>query len=121
MAGAVAAFGVLIGLVGLYIAIKPTGWKGLASWVADDGIHVVAVARLAVGAFLLFAAPACRWPFVVAAVGLIGIVSGLSVWLMGRARLKALVDFFLERPPTALRVWGAVALAFGALMFRAAL
>ena len=119
MAGAVSGFGVLIGLVGFYIAIKPTGWEGLARWMTDDGIHVVAVARLAIGAFLVYAASACRWPGVVMVVGVIAILSGLSVWVMGREGLRALVEFFLELPPGALRIWGSVAVAFGALMFRA--
>jgi len=117
---AVAVLGALISLMGLAIVVWPRSWEPPLRRVTANGVVWVALVRLAFGAFLIAASSACRWPVFVAVIGAVSAASGVAVLLMGRRRFLAVVDFFSELPPGALRLWGAVAAAFGLLVVRGA-
>ena len=84
-----------------------------ANWL----IHVAVVARLILGCALIVVAPVARFPLIFQVLGLLSIVSALTIAVMGRERLRRFIDWFFERSSvTAVRVWMLFALAFGGFL-----
>jgi hypothetical protein len=94
----------------------------LLQWVkdvmdADWGIVFAVVIRLLLGAALIVAAPASRFPTVFLVLGWIAIAAAIAAMLMGRERLRRFVDWWIERfSPAGVRFWVLLALAFGAFL-----
>jgi len=84
---------------------------------AKWGIYFAVLIRLLLGIALLIAAPTSRFPLVLLIVAWIAIVAAVSVVLMGRARLRKFVDWWLARfSPSVIRIWLLFALAFGGFL-----
>ncbi len=83
----------VLGLVGVVRPATILGWIGGSTatgrWIFALGI------RLALGAACLLAAPDCRHPQVVTALGWFALIAAAGVVLMGPRRLDTLVRWWL--------------------------
>ncbi|NNE45608.1 MAG: hypothetical protein HKN37_02990 [Rhodothermales bacterium] len=74
-------------------------------WDKPWAMYVAVVVRLILGAALIYAAPASRFPGVFTALGGIAIVAAIAIPVVGRERFGAVLDWFAERPPLFVRLW----------------
>ena len=109
--------GVMIVAMGLAALMAPGTLKRLLRHLTEAGrFYIVAVLRFVIGVLFLLAAGSTRLPIFVTAVGVLSIAAGLLMPVLGAARLKAIVDWWLARGDIVLRLWGLVACAFGLLL-----
>ena len=109
--------GALIVAMGMAALVAPSTLKRLLHHLTKaDRFYVVAVLRFAIGAIFLLAARSTRLPIFVTVVGAVSIAAGVLIPILGAARLKAIVDWWLARGDIVLRLWGLVACAFGLLL-----
>jgi len=108
------AFIVLIGVVGFVVPseMKKTG----SALIEKDRFFLVPIFRIVVGVLFLLAAESTKAPIFVTVVGVAMIVAGLAIPLLGKARLKALVAWFLLRGDSYIRVQALIAVALGAAL-----
>ena len=74
-------------------------------WDKPRTMYVAVVVRLILGAALIYAAPASRFPGVFTALGGIAIVAAIAVPIAGRKRIGALLEWFAENPRLFVRLW----------------
>ena len=120
MAITVTIVGLLIIAAGVVIAIAP---KRFAGWISSlDSVPrfwTAVLIRVAIGVTFLFAAPSSRVPLIVEIVGVLVLVAAFAILVLGRARVDALLAWFVDRPTTWLRLGSIAALGFGGLLIYA--
>ena len=77
------------------------------------GIYVAVIVRLLLGAALILAAPASRFPTAFEVLGWIAIAAAVALLLIGRAPMRGLVAWFSRLPGAAVRAWLVIGFAFG--------
>ena len=94
-----------------------------ATMDADWGIWLAVVIRLLLGAALIIVAPASAFPATFVVIGWIAITAAAAALLLGRSRLRAFTDWWIERFSGAgARLWVLIALLFAVfLVYGAAL
>ena len=117
---------VIIGLiilgVGITVLIRPEVLrKMLKIFLARHWWSFVTMIRVLVGVLLMLAASGSRAPTFIIAVGILFILSGVTVPLMGTPRIERLAGWWLERSNTMLRLWGLLAAVIGAAIVWAGL
>lgn len=84
---------------------------------ADWGIYFAVIVRVILGAALIVAAPASRFPTVFLIVGWVAIIAAVAVISIGRQGLRRFVNWWIERfQPAGIRLWVLVALVFGGFL-----
>jgi hypothetical protein len=77
------------------------------------GLIFLATLRGVLGVALIFSAPASRAPELIAVVGVIIIIKGVTLPLMGVERVRKLLDWWSAQGPVFLRGWALLAAAIG--------
>jgi hypothetical protein len=123
----VVILGVVIACGGLVILILPATPQRVARRFLESGREYLAVSiRLAFGVLFVVVAPYCRpdQPWVGTTIRLIGVftilVAGLML-AMGRRRLRAILEWAMNLPPSTLRIFAPIALVFGGFLIYAGL
>lgn len=103
-----------VGAVGVF---APSGLVWVAENASTSGaFYLVGAVRLTFGLVLVSVAPDTRVPKVIRVVGwfivLAGIASVLTA-LLGMERARAMIDWWLGRGTTAVRLTGVLIMAFG--------
>ena len=115
----VLAAGVSLCGMGVWGFLAP---QKLVQWVkntmdAEWGFWFAILVRLLLGVTLLIVAPASKFPLTLLIMGWIAFAAAVSVVLMGRERLRKLVQWFLDRfSPALIRAWLLFAVAFGGFL-----
>lgn len=115
---AVQAFGILILLMCLWGLLAPRTLVGFVNRVArhSAGLGVAVGVRVVLGAALLTAAQVSGFPAVFTVLGWIAILSAIGLLIMGQSRMSQLVGSVARWSPTAIRIWLALGLLFGAFL-----
>jgi len=87
-----------------------------AAMEKDWGIYLAVVVRLLLGLALIVAAAGSRFPLIFEALGWIAIVAAIVLALMGRSRIRELVNWFSRLSPTLIRMWLLSGFAFGGFL-----
>jgi hypothetical protein len=119
----VVLFGVAVMGVGAYGVVRPSAlievarsvWKSPAAFPFAVGI------RVALGIALLIAAPECRHPTAVRAIGAIALVAAAAGLIMGRARIDGFIAWWIDQAAGFVRGWALVAVAFGGFLVQTAI
>ena len=118
----VAGIGALIVLLGLVGLVQPDRFRGMFDVMHSRTRFWLAIGiRLGLGGLLWWLAEELRHPQVMRVLAGIAVVAAIALFLMGRRRLDALVDWWLALPDSLLRVSALFAAAFGAYLTWAAL
>jgi len=114
--------GAFVTVIGIYGFFQPAGLLDFvkAAWKTPAAMPVAVGLRVALGVALLIAAPDCRYPEAMRAIGIIALVAAAAGLVIGRARLDAFVDWWASRPLGFIRAWTVIAIAFGAFLVYAA-
>jgi len=103
----------LFAVWGLYAPLKLM-YSVKAVMDADWGIYFAVLLRVALGVALVLSASDSRFPSVFTILGWVAIVAGLVAAILGRARLRRFVNWWVDRfSPSSIRLWVVFALAFG--------
>jgi hypothetical protein len=88
MVKAVAIFRWFIIALTLVILVRPSFALAVGkAWLKPSRLYVAVVIRIALGVFLLLAAPSCHVPTVVQVMGVVTFLAGLSILLVGVRRV----------------------------------
>ena len=108
------AIAVLLGLVGL---IQPDRFRAMFRAMDSQTRFVLAIGiRLAIGGLLWWLADELRHPHVMRVLAVIALLAAVALPIMGRARLDKLIEWWLSRPDSLLRVSALFAAGFGAYL-----
>jgi hypothetical protein len=117
MAILVSLAGAAVAAIGLFGVVAPGQLtQRLARWRALTGLPVTVAVRVGVGILFLAAAPHCRLPGLLRAIGVLELVGAVLLLVSGPEPLGRFVAWWLERPPSFVRGWCSAALAFGILI-----
>lgn len=114
-------FVTLIGGLFLATSLAILVWPRSGRWSLENLITrgmmpVFSIVRIGFGIVFVLAAPSTRLPGFVWALGLLFILSGVSLPILGFDRLKKWTDWWLEKPDRAFRGWSLLGILFGALL-----
>ena len=113
----VAAFGALIALMGLVGLVQPDRFRSFLGGMDSQLRFALAIAiRVVMGALLWWLAEDLRHTQVMRILAAIAIFAAVSVLIMGQGRLDKLVDWWLSRSDSLLRVSALFAAVFGAYL-----
>ena len=112
--GLVLVFAIAIGVACIISLYSPDRLMRFVQteWDKPWTMYVAVVVRLILGAALIYAAPASRFPGVFTALGGIAIVAAIAVPIAGRKRIGVLLEWFAESPPLFVRLWLLFGLVF---------
>ncbi|HIJ67715.1 MAG TPA: hypothetical protein HPP87_08830 [Planctomycetes bacterium] len=112
--------GVLVVGAAVLLLIKPDAYrKYVKLFVRGKLLYIPAVISIIVGVVLLIFARECHIPWVIIVVGLLSAIKGLSIFAVKLDTLKGMLNWLCERSDITLRLFGLLALAFGALILYA--
>ena len=77
---------------------------------AAAGVNVV------FGVLLLLAASQCAVPWFVVLMGIISLAKGIYIFAIGPKGLALKLDWWLKRPPAAVRLYAVIAIVVGAFL-----
>ncbi len=113
----VALIGVLFLGISLTVLISPK----IGRWSLENGVTrrmmpVFSIVRIGFGIVFVLAAPSTRLPGFVWALGLLFILSGVSLPIVGFERLRRWSDWWMEKPDGEFRTWSSLGILLGALL-----
>ncbi len=109
--------GVIVSGIGLAVLVKPAKLKDLLYFLVEkDRFYVVAALRVVIGVLFLFAAGSTRSPIFVSVMGILFVLAGVLIPILGPARLRSLVSWWMKRGNWVLRACALVAFAFGVIL-----
>jgi len=107
-------FMVVVGIIGVAVPAKLIAL--VARWRAPALLRSAVVLRLALGVRFLIAAPYCRAPGVVRVIGVVAVVAALVLLAMGPVRFGRFMTWWIEKPPSFMRLLSLIAIPFGLLV-----
>jgi hypothetical protein len=122
MSSIIVLFGIAVAAVGLLGVVRPNDLIRLVekTWQNPGGFYFAIGLRAFLGAVLIAAAPDCRFPQVVRILGILSLISAAAGALIGRERIRAFIQWWVDRPAGFIRGWAILAVAFGAFLVYAA-
>jgi len=111
-------FGNLILFAGVLLLVNPETIFGfLRNSIGNTAIHVIAVTvRLIIGTLLITQSDESRFPFTVDIIGLIFILSGITLAAIGSRKFHKLMSWVIANLVSVGRYIGLVALVFGGFL-----
>lgn len=119
----VIAFGAVIALASLYGMIAPRRLTRFVSTFLDKSwamVFAVGV-RLVLGAVLILAAPATKFPLAFQILGGLALLAAVLIPFVGRARLAKLIGWFESLSPAVVSMWCVFGVGFGGFLIYGAL
>jgi len=105
---------VAIGLLGIARPHLMLAW--VLSWPTDVRLYVTVATRIILGLVFIFAAPKCRFPRFIYAIGIIALIAGLVYLFLGASRLEAIVQWMSGQSTVFIQLLYAATAIFGALL-----
>jgi uncharacterized protein YjeT (DUF2065 family) len=112
--------GALIVLEATVLLVRPDVYKKFVRLFTKGRLlYIPAVVAVVVGVVFLVFARECNIPWVIIIIGLISAVKGIAIFAVKLETLKDTLNWLGERSDITLRLFGLLALAFGALILYA--
>jgi len=109
--------GAVIVIMGFIFGIKPEVFqKYVKFWNSRKRIVTGGVISLLFGIIFLLAAFKCRGPVVITIFGIWAIIKGIILFVINEKKLNAYLEWWLEKPLSAMRIMGIILLALGILV-----
>ena len=108
------SLGFIVAAVGVLAMAFPSVLLDFGRSLQSPGaLYVVAVARIAFGAILVWAASNSRTPRTLLVLGIFIVIAGLVTPFFGVDRSRSIFDWWLTQGSFFARAWPIVAIAFG--------
>lgn len=115
----------IIGIVIVFITIvylaKPDIMKRLMEFFKQGRrMYLAALLRFVLAIVFLLGANECNLPWVIIALGILFIVSGLLILILGLEKIRTILEWYQEQSAMVLRLVAAITLAIGAIVIYSA-
>ncbi|MBU4313109.1 MAG: hypothetical protein KJ706_10405 [Candidatus Omnitrophica bacterium] len=90
----------------------------VAFWKQGKRLLVGGIVNILLGILFLKVASQCRIPGVITAMGIISLIKGIALVIRGPEKAKAMLDYWANKSPKAMRLFAILAIAIGLLMLR---
>ena len=111
---AIKIIGMVFALAGIVWVLKPEVLKRVMEFFQKGKrLYLVAVVRLVLAVVFLVAARECDVPWLIFALGIVLLISGLLTFVLGPERLKPILGWWQKRSCLLIRILGLFALAVG--------
>ncbi len=106
--------------IGIVFAFDPKKVKGVIAYFEEGKkLYMVGVIRLAIATILLLTASQSMLTGIVAGIGILFLIGGVSIFAIGLRRSKKLCENWRQKPLTNLRLLAIVPIAIGILLLYA--
>ena len=113
----IAGIGIFIVLMGVLYIVKPAVMQALMRFFKEGKrIYLAGLLRFVLAVIFLLGARESGVPSVIAAFGIIFLLSGLTIFLMGAKRINRILQWYLAQPTVILRITAFIALAAGVVI-----
>lgn len=113
--------GVVFILISIVYLIKPVVLKRIMGFFRKGKrLYLAGLIRFVLAVVFLLGARECNIPWLIAAFGVLFLISGLLVFTLGLERLKSIIDWYQDQPLLILRIIALLVLAVGAIIVYAA-
>lgn len=117
MSTAIRIIGIVIVAIGIVFVLKPSVMKRLfAFFKKGNRLYVAAPIRLALGVVFLLGASECKQFWVIMALGILLLISGILVILLGPRKLVPIIEWFQGQSEILQRVVALIVLAVGVVI-----
>jgi uncharacterized membrane protein HdeD (DUF308 family) len=114
----VRVLGVVLIVAGIVFAVWPVTMKRMVAFIIQGNrLYAVAAIRITMGIILLLAAGGQARRFILATLGVIILLAGISQLIMSLEKQRSIANWMTGRPEVVQRLFGIAALLFGVLMF----
>ena len=118
----VAAFGILVLCIGLFIIAVPTTLVEATQYVLNPaGVAFAGGFRVAIGIMLWLASGGSRTPRTFKVLGVLTVLGGITVWIIGVPGLTSIVEWGTTQGAGFMRGAGVFAACLGAFLTWAAM
>lgn len=108
---------VVMVLVGIIYFVKPHYMRKFAYYfIQDKRLKIAGIVSVILGVILLLVASRCKIPWVIVIFGIVVIIKGTVSFIMGKEKLKSIMDQFLIRPSRTLRIYAVTEMALGIIL-----
>jgi uncharacterized protein YjeT (DUF2065 family) len=113
--------GILIIFIGIGYFLKPDIIKQLMIFFKKGNrVYFAAVLRFALAIIFLLGAGGCDQKWIIAAFGVMFMISGLLILILGPEKIRQIFDWYQNQPVLLFRIIAAIVLACGAVIVYAA-
>ena len=113
--------GVVIIIAAIVYLLKPGVMKWLMEFFKQGKrIYFAGLIRLVLAVVFLLGARECDITWVIAAFGILFLISGLLIFILGLEKLKSIIDWYQKQSVLLLRVVAVIALAIGGVIIYSA-
>ncbi|MDD3295985.1 MAG: hypothetical protein PHU64_01330 [Candidatus Omnitrophica bacterium] len=113
--------GILLVVAGAIFMVKPVNMKKVMHfWMEKKRIYAAGVINILIGVIFLFAASGSSLPWFVILMGIASLIKGALSFVMGPAKIMALIDKIEKKPLKSLRSLAIIPLVLGILLVYAA-
>jgi len=113
--------GIIFIIVGLVFILQPNIMKSMLNFFKQGRrLYFAGLIRFALAVVFLLAARECGITWVIAAFGILFLISGLLIFMLGLDRLKSIIEWWQRQPFLLLRVIALLTLLFGAIIIYSA-
>lgn len=113
--------GLIILIFGVAVLIKPLFTKKLFHFIAKGRrIYIVGILRIVLGVLFLIGALSCDYYGIIIFFGILFCIAGLPIFIMKFEKIKAILNWFDQKPVSFMRLVAILAMLIGALIAYAA-
>lgn len=117
----ITAIGILFLVVGVVYTVRPSMIRAFIDFAKiGSRIYFMAPIRIAIGILLLIATPKATNVWIPGIIGAIAVISGVSVYFLGLARISAIMDWWKALPDNKLRILTILMAVLGVLIIYSA-
>ncbi|MDO8303454.1 MAG: hypothetical protein Q7T18_09450 [Sedimentisphaerales bacterium] len=92
----------------------------LKFFARGNRIYFIAAIRIAVAVLLLIGATQCRRMWIIVAIGIVLLLSGIAIFTLNSATFKKILTWYQQRADLFLRLLAVIGIVFGSLIVYAA-
>jgi uncharacterized protein YjeT (DUF2065 family) len=111
------SLGIIFILIAVLYQLKPNTMKSMIEFVKQGRrLYFAGLIRLVLAIVFLVGARECDVPWVMIALGVLLMMSGLLIFALGLEKIKSMINWLQKQPILILRVLALIALAVGAIV-----
>ena len=109
--------GLVIVAIGIVYIIKPSVMNRIIEFFKKGKrLYIAAPLRLALAVVFLLGARECRYFWVIFALGILFLITGILVLVLGPKKLTPMLEWWLKQPTLLLRLIALITVVFGVII-----
>jgi uncharacterized protein YjeT (DUF2065 family) len=117
MENVIKIIGIFIVLIGILFLLNPDIMKKLMGFMKKGKrIYLAGLLRFTLSVIFLLGAGECNYKWIIAAFGIIFLLSGLLIFALGPENIRRILDWYQNQPAPIFRVIAGIVLACGSVI-----